>query len=589
MRFPLFCSKYQGMKQLLIVWACLCLLTAPVRAEPAFLPPAHGLAMHGAPKYADGFTHFDYTDAAAKQGGTLRLGVVGTYDSLNPFIVRGTVPAAPAFSLSASSVVYESLMARSWDEPFTLYGLLAQTVEVAQDRSSIIFHLDPRAHWQDGSPLTADDVLFSYATLRDQGRPHHRIFYKKVDRAQKVDERTVRFDFRREADGSVDREMPLIMGLMPVLPKHVWAGKDFNQTTLTPPVGSGPYKITNVDVGRSLTLERDPAYWGRDLPVQRGLYNFDRIRMDYYRDDSIALQAFKSGGFDLRRESEPKKWVKLVEEPSVREGRLVMTRFAHGRPEALTGFILNTRRPLFQDIRLRRAVGLAFDFDWINKALLYGLGKRTQSTFPNAELAASTDPGLTQSRREKLLQAAQDLQTAGYVLREGTLYAPTGEKVAFEIMLSDPAEEKIALEWGRGLKTLGIEARVRTVDSAQFQARLSGFDYDVTTGRWFNSLSPGNEQINFWGCASARQKGSRNYAGVCDPAIDALAAAIPAAQTRADLVNAARALDKAVMDGAYVVPFYYLGVDPIAYWKDAVKPAAVTPVYGPIIEAWHKP
>ena len=574
------------MKTALLLIFGLCLGVGSVHAESGFLPPAQGLAMHGTPKYAEDFQHFDYVTPAVVKGGTLRLGVVGTFDSLNPFIVRGTTPQAPAFSLFSSAAVYESLMARSWDEPFTLYGLIAKTVEVAEDRSAIIFHLRPEARWHDGQPITPDDVLFSFETLRDKGRPNHRTFYKKVAKAQRVGAARVRFDFKREANGGVDREMPLIMGLMPILPAHIWRGKEFNQTTLAPPVASGPYKVSAVDVGRSITLQRDPSYWGRDLPTQKGMYNFDQVRIDYFRDDSVALQAFKSGAYDLRRELDPKKWVKMQEEPSVTEGRLILKRFPHQRPEAFTGFILNTRRPVFQDIALRRAVAQAYDFGWINKALLYGYGKRTESVFPNSELAAQRQGTEKETKRTRLLRAAQNLKQAGYVLNEGVLLDPTGKKVSFEVMLSDPTEEKIALEWARHLKRLGIEARVRTVDSAQYQARLSGFDYDVTSGRWFNSLSPGNEQMNYWGCAAAKQNGSRNYAGICDSKVDALASAIPAALTRAELVQAARDLDQALMEGAYVVPFYYQGVDPIAFWGERLAPPDKTPLYGPIIESW---
>jgi len=581
------------------------------------LKPQTALAMHGETKYKEGFTQFDYVNPDAPHGGRLVLGVVGTYDSLNPFIVRGTVPQAPAFGLFASASVYESLMVRSWDEPFSLYPLIAQSVEVPEDRSFIVFNLNKAARFSDGSPVTADDVLFSFTTLRDQGRPNHRAYYKKVEKAEKLGEGSVRFTFKKNPDGAWDREMPLIMGLMPVLPAHAWKDQPFNRTTLRPPVASGPYLITKVDVGRSLTLTRNPDYWGRDLPVQKGMYNFGEVRIDYYRDDSVALQAFKSGAYDLRREPDPKKWATAYDSPAVREGRLVLQRFPHHRTEAATGLILNTRRALFQEPVLREAVGLAFDFAWINRALFQGLYRRTESFFPNAELAAgrgapegeeknilekykdrlslsffneSVVPSRTDSAEEKqrdqLLHAAEILKAAGYVLREGKLFSPQNERVSFEVMLSDPVEEKVALEWARGLQRLGIEARIRTVDSAQYQARLNSFDYDVTTGRWFNSLSPGNEQMFFWSCTAAKQNGSRNYAGICDPVVDALAAAIPAAQTREQLVATTRALDRVLMAGHYAVLFYHLGVDQVAYWATKVSHPDTTPTYGPILESW---
>lgn len=574
------------MKKFSLFCLGLCLLAVPTHAGVAFLPPAHALAMHGAPRYPDGFKNFDYVNPDAPKGGTLRLGVVGTFDNLNPFIVRGTVPALPAFTLTTPAAIYEPLMARNWDEPFTLYALVAETVEVAQDRSAVIFHIRKSARWQDGQPLTPEDVLFSYQTLKEQGLPHHRRYYKKIAKATKVGEDGVRFDFKREPNGSIDREMPLIMASMPLLPAHYWRGKTFNQTTLDLPLASGPYKITAVDQGRSLTLSRDPDYWGKDLPTQKGQYNFDTIRIDFYRDDSIALQAFKSGAYDLRREGDPKKWVKLADEPAAKEGRLVMRRYIHHRPEPFNGFILNTRRPLMQDIVLRRALAKAFDFDWINRALLYGYGKRTQSVYPNAELAAKQTESKNEDQRTRLLVAAAELKRAGYSLSDGMLYAPSRQAVSFEVMLADPNEEKIALEWARNLQRLGIQAKIRTVDSAQYQGRLTGFDFDVTTGRVVSSASPGNEQMNYWSCTAARQNGSRNYAGICDPHIDALAASISQASSREELVRVARALDQALMDGAYVVPFYYQGVDPVAYWKDRVVPSPRTPAYGPIIESW---
>lgn len=576
-----------------------------------------GIAMHGEPKYGPGFTHFAYTNPEAPKGGTLRLGVIGTFDSLNPFIVRGTAPNASAFSLAAAGPVYEPLMARSWDEPFSLYGLIAEDIEVPENRSSVTFTLNPKALWQDGKPITADDVIFSHKTLRDKGRPNHRTYYKKVAKAEKLGPRKVRFTFLRNPDGSWDREMPLIMGLMPVLPEHDWKDRDFNQTTLQRPIGSGPYQITKVDPGRSVTMTRNPHYWAKDLPSMRGLYNFDQVTLDYYRDDAIALQAFKAGAFDLRREGDPRKWASAYDGPALEEGRIKRESFKHGRPEAVNGFVLNTRRELFKDPAFREAVSLAFDFGWINKALFRGLYKRTESFFPNSELAARSGPpeglvkeilekyrkhlppsvwapplsqpedGSPTARREKLLKATELLKQAGYRLIDEKLYTQAEEPTSFSIMLSDPTEEKIALEWARNLKRLGINASIRTVDSAQYQARLTSFDYDVTTAKWYNSLSPGNEQVYFWGCAAAKQNGSRNYPGICDPVVDALAKAIPAARTRKELVATTRALDRVLMAGHYVVPFYHLGADLLAFWTARVHPPASTPLYGPILETWR--
>ncbi|MGE4352098.1 MAG: extracellular solute-binding protein, partial [Bdellovibrionales bacterium] len=365
---------------------------------PALAAPTHAIAMHGTPKYAQGFSHFDYVTPSAPKGGRLILGVVGSFDSLNPFIVRGTVPQAPAFGLFASASVYESLMARSWDEPFSLYPLLAQSIDTPEDRSFATFTLDPRARFSDGTPVTADDVLFSFRTLRDHGRPNHRTYYKKVAQAEKVNDRTVHFTFHKNPDGSWDREMPLIMGLMPVMPAHDWADRPFNETTLRPPVASGPYRATQVEPGRSVTLTRNPDYWGRALAAEQGMYNFDEVRIDFYRDDSVALQAFKAGAFDLRRESDPKKWAASYDGPALRKGQLKLETFAHHRTEAATAFIFNTRKDLFKDLTLRRAMALAFDFGWINKTLFQGFYKRTTSFFPNSELAAG--PGLPEGEEK---------------------------------------------------------------------------------------------------------------------------------------------------------------------------------------------
>ncbi len=564
-----------------------------------------GIAMHGAPKYDDGYTHFGYANPDAPKGGTLRLGVTGTFDSTNPFIIRGQ----PALGLGV--YLYETLMARSWDEPFSLYGLIAESVEVPDDRTSVTFNLRREAHWSDGIPITADDILFSFVTLRDQGRPNHRTYYKKVEKTEKLDNYRVKFTFTRNTDGSVDREMPLIMGLMPILPQHDWQNRNFNETSLRIPIGSGPYTISKLDPGRSITYQRDPHYWGNLVPAQQGLYNFDAIKIDYYRDDSIALQAFKAGAFDLRRESDPNRWITAYDHKE----NIKMERLPHHRPEPISGFIFNTRRSLFVDPVLRAALQYTFDFNWINRSLFHGQYHRTISFFPNSELAAPSlpegkerdilesyrtllpdsiftapvTPPVAENEaafRDNLLNASAMLRKAGYVLHNDQLYTPTHTAVSFEVLLSDPTEEKVALEWVRALKRVGITATVHTVDGAQYQERLTEFNFDVTTGKWINTLSPGNEQIYFWGSAAADQKGSRNYPGIKDPVVDALARAIPAASTREDLVATTHALDRVLMSGHYIIPFYYLGADQIAYWSNRLQRPDAMPLYGTVQESW---
>jgi len=597
-----------------------CALLAPGRF---FVPPlwaqdkttgvsSPAIAMHGEPKYKTGFTHFDYVNPDAPKEGLLKLGWTGTFDSLNPFIVTGV----PAMGLG-SGYVYESLMARSWDEPFTLYGLIAESVEVPDDRSSVIFNLNPKAHWSDGQPITADDVLFSYETLRDHGRPNHRTYYKKVEKAEQLSPLRIKFIFRHNEDGSIDHEMPLIMGLMPILPRHDWQTRAFDAASLHIPVGSGPYKLIKLDPGHSLTYELDPNYWGKMVAAQRGLFNFRQIRIDYYRDDSIALEGFKAGQYDFRREANATKWATGYDVPAVKDGRIKCECFPHQRPEPASGFIFNTRRPLFHDPALRAALEYTFDFGWINRTLFHGQYRRTESFFPNSELATSklpdekegkilekykaqlpadiftqpvTPPDSTageEALRRNLRKADELLRAAGYVTRDGKLYPPNAQTpVGFEILLNDPAEEKIGLEWARVLKRIGIEARVRTVDSAQYQARLANFDFDVTTGKWINTLSPGNEQFFYWSAAAADQKGSRNYAGIKDPVVDALTNAIPAAASRAELVATVHALDRVLMRGHYTIPFYYQGADCTAYWMKHLRHPAAVPLYGTVLESW---
>lgn len=597
-----------GGSRFFVLLAAFTFITSVAAAEPQT-----ALAMHGAPKYASGFAHFDYVNPDAPKGGTLKLAATGSFDSLNPFIVRGT--AALGLSTGYLSLVYEPLMARSADEPFTLYGLLAESVEVPEDRSSITFNLNPKAAWSDGQPVTADDVLFSFETLRDKGRPNHRTYYKKVEKAEKLGERRIRFTFKKNAAGVIDREMPLIMALMPILPKHDWQDRDFNQTSLRIPVGSGPYTLTKVEPGRSITYTRNPHYWGHDLPVEQGLHNFDAIQIDYYRDASIALQAFKAGQYDLRIENDPNRWATAYDFPAAHDGRVKLEEIPHHRTEPATGFIFNTRRDLFHDPVLREALGYGFDSAWINRNLFHDHYHRTTSFFPNSELAAPVLPegrekdilekyrtqlppeiftkpvtppetdGSEGSLRNHLLKAEAMLREAGYGFENDQLMTPQKKPVVFEILLSDPAEEKVALSWARALKRLGVGAHVHTVDSAQYQARLASFDYDVTTGRWVNTLSPGNEQVFYWGSAAADQKGSRNYAGIKSPVVDALASSIPETKSREDLVAATHALDRVLMAGHYTVPFYYLGVDDIAYWTKLHHPDRMPP-YGTVLESW---
>ncbi|MEZ5788691.1 MAG: extracellular solute-binding protein [Xanthobacteraceae bacterium] len=566
--------------------------------------------MHGKPALPAGFTHFRYADPDAPQGGRLTLGVLGTFDSLNPLVVRG-VPAQ-----SLRGYVIESLLARSYDEPFTLYGLIARTVETDAARSYVTFNLNERAKFSDGRPITPEDVIFSWQLLRDKGRPNYRTYYAKVTEAEVVGERGVRFDL----SGVNDREMPLILGLMPVLPRHAIDPETFEDTTLTPIVASGPYVISEVDAGKSVTLTRNPDYWGRDLPVNRGLWNFDTVRIDYYRDANSYFEAFRKGLFDLFAETDPGRWETAYGFPAVRDGRVIKEAFKTGTPQGMRAFVFNTRRPIFSDIRVREAINHLFDFEWINRSLFYGLYRRTGSYFEGSELSFRDHPADARERallapfpdavtpevlagtwappvsdgsgRDRAqLKAALDLfAEAGYAL-DGTVLKEraTGKPFTFEIMVTTKDQERIALAFARSLRRAGITPSIRMVDAVQYEQRRIAFDFDMIQYYWDESLSPGNEQAFYWGSAAADEQGSRNYMGVRSKAVDAMIAALLRAEQREAFVSAVRALDRVLISGQYVVPLYHLPAQWVARWRTIGRPAQ-TSLYGYLPETWwHEP
>jgi len=578
------------------------------RSPAAEAAAARGLAMQGAPALPDGFAALPYVNPDAPQGGRLVEGVLGTFDSVNPLIVQG-LALQPI-----RGYVIESLLARSYDEPFTLYGLLARTVETDDARSTVTFGLDPAAHFSDGAPVTADDVVFSWQLLRDHGRPSHRTYYAKVAKAEILDSRTVRFDF---ADAS-DRELPLILGLMPVLPKHAIDVATFENTTLAKPIGSGPYLVTAVDAGKSVTFKRDPNYWGRDLPINRGLWNFDELRFDFYRDANAYFEAFKAGLYDVRSEADPGRWQTGYDFPAVRDGRVVKESFVNGLPKFSSDFVFNTRRPAFADIRVRQALSLLFDFEWINRNFFYNLYRRSASFFDDSELSAYHRPADGKERallapfadavradvldgtwsppvsdgsgrdRANLRQALALFNAAGYAIEGTTLRErATGRPFSFEIMVTDRDDERLALAFSNSLAHAGIAAQVRLVDAVQYQARQASFDFDVIEYRWEQSLSPGNEQSFYWGSAAADQQGSRNYMGVKSAAVDAMIAAILRARERGDFVAAVRALDRVLISGCYVVPLFYLPEQWVARWADLRHPER-TSLSGFLPETWWR-
>ncbi|MEA3022009.1 MAG: peptide/nickel transport system substrate-binding protein [Alphaproteobacteria bacterium] len=589
------------------VWALLAVGQVP---DASAAEPRHAIAMQGEPALPVGFAAFPYVDPNAPKGGRLVQGALGTFDSLNPLIVNG-VPA-----ISTRGYVIESLLTRNYDEPFTLYGLLAKTVETDDARSYVTFTIDPLAKFSDGRPVTADDVIFSWRLLRDKGRPNYRTYYVKVAKAEALGERVVRFDLA----GSNDRELPLILGLMPVLPRHATNEDTFEETTLKPPTGSGPYVIAQVDAGRSVTLRRNPAYWGRDLAVNKGLWNFDTLQFDYYRDANSQFEAFKKGLFDVRVEVDPGRWETAYDFPAVRDRRVVKEAFPSGLPQGMLGLVFNTRRAIFADIRVREAISLLFDFEWINKNFFFGQYRRSASYFAGSELSAyrrpadAREPALIApfpgsvrpdvldgtwslaatdgSGRDRaiLRRALALLASAGYALTGTELRErASGRPFEFEILVTSKDHERIAIAFAQTLKLAGIAARIRSVDAVQFDQRRIAFDFDMIPYRWEQSLSPGNEQAFYWGAAAADEQGSRNYMGVRSPAIDAMIAAMLEATTREGFVAAVRALDRVLISGYYVVPLFYLPDQWVARWS-YIRHPAVTPLSGFVPESWwHAP
>ena len=579
-------------------------------ATPAAAEAARAIAMHGAPELPDDFAASPYANADAPQGGRLVQGVLGTFDSLNPLIVKG-LPVQ-----SIRGYVIESLMARGYDEPFTLYGLLARTVETDDGRSFVTFSLDPAARFSDGVPVTAADVVFSWQLLRDHGRPNHRAYYSKVVKAEALDARTVRFDL----GGSNDRELPLILGLMPVLPQHAIEVATFEDTTLAKPIGSGPYVVAEVDIGKRVTFKRDPNYWGRGLPINRGLWNFAELRFDYYRDANAYFEAFKTGNYDVRSELDPTRWRTGYDIPAVRDGRIVKESFANGLPKLASAFVFNTRRPIFSDIRVRQAISLLFDAEWVNHNFFFDLYRRSTSFFDDSELSAYhrpadarervllapfanavredvldgtwSPPGTDGSGRDRtsLREALALFDAAGYGLKGTTLRErASGRTLSFEIMVTNRDDERLALAFSSNLARAGIAAQVRLVDAVQYDQRLLAFDFDMIDYRWEQSLSPGNEQSFYWGSAAAGEQGSRNYMGVHSAAIDAMIATLLRARERPDFVAAVRGLDRLLISGCYVVPLFYLPEQWVARWVSITHPAR-TSLFGYLPETWwHQP
>ena len=566
--------------------------------------PQHALTLYGeAPKYPANFTHFDYVNPDAPKGGTFRLAGGGSFDSFNPYISKGVAE-------EKIELIYDTLTRHGQDEPFTEYGLLAQKIERAPDNSWVRFHLRPEARFHDGQPVTAADVVFTFNTLLKDGAPLWKAYYADVAKVEAEDKLRVRFDFKHAGN----RELPLILGQLPVLPSHWWAGRDFKKADLEIPLGSGPYRVAEVHAGRTIRYERVKDWWGKDLPVNRGFHNFDNLRIDYYRDSTVALEALKAGQFDYALETSAKNWATAYDVPAVKDGRLIKEEIRNHNPTGMQGFVFNSRRPLFQDRRVREALGLLLDFEWTNKQLFNGAYTRTQSYFDNSELASSGLPSAAELKileplrahlppqvfseefrlpvsdgsgiiREQQRRAYQLLQEAGWRVEGDRMLDAAGQAVSFELLLVQPEFERVLLPYKRNLSELGIDLVIRRVDVSQYVNRLRSRDYDMIVAGFGQSNSPGNEQREYWHSSSADKPGSRNFIGLKDPAIDKLVDGLINADSRQSLIEHSRALDRALLWGHYVVPNWHIKTWRVAYWNHIQHPK-VTPLYDIGLSTW---
>ena len=573
----------------------------------------HAIAMHGAPKYKAGFRHFDYVNPTAPKGGSLWLASQGTFDSLNPYIVKGT-------AASGAGLIYDTLMKRADDEAFTLYPLLAENIRYPKDRSWVEFTLNPKARWHDGKPVTVADVIFSLNILRMQGRPFYRYYFRDIVSVEKTGPRSVKFIFR----GGTNRELPLIVaGDLSILPKHYWAKRDFAKYSLEPPLGSGPYRMGKLSPGRRIEYVRVKDYWGKDVPANVGHHNFDLIRYEYFFDVSVMREAMKAGQFDYRAENTASAWARAYDIAAKREGLLIQKKFPNGQPSGMQAFIYNMRNPLFADWRVRRALAYAFDFEWTNRNLFFGQYRRTRSFFDNSELASRPGrprgavlmllqelkrryPGAVPDRvfttpytlpvykdsniRPGLREAFRLLKEAGWVVRDFRLVnAKTGRPFRFTVLLRSPAFERIALPVRRNLKRLGIDMRIRLVDFSQYVNRVRKFDFDVVVLGWGQSLSPGNEQRGFWTTAAAKRPASNNWSGLQNRAVDDLVEQLIAAPDRKQLVLRTRALDRLLLSLHLGIPNWHTPFERIVFWDKFGYPDKPTISGTDIMTWWFDP
>ncbi|MFK7838793.1 MAG: extracellular solute-binding protein [Bdellovibrionales bacterium] len=571
------------MKQLITVIAAMLatttlLLSASVSAQENVQEKTSkfGLAMHGAPKYNNESAHLDYVNPTAPKSGNKKLAAIGTFDTINPYSIKGK--AAQGLNLT-----YDRLMRRVWDEAFTMYPLIAESYEMPDDRSSITFHINPKARFHDGTPITADDVIFSFETLKNHGRPNMRRVYKLVSKAELKGDNSVYFKFGE----GYDRETALILAIMPILSKSYWQDKEFDTTTLSQDIPmNGPYKIKTIDIGRSISYQRVDDYWAKDLMANIGHYNIDEITYDYFRDNNVAFEAFSSGDISIRRESDPTKWAQNYDFPAVKNSYIIKKTLPHSRPEKTRGMIFNTRREPFNDIKVRQAFSLMLDHKKINNLIFNGKKKEIRSYFPNSEFdtCQNCEIETPPSTRERMRFASNLLKESGWNIIDGK-QSKNDQALSFELLLQSPEDEKIALHLKQSLKRIGINMRIRVTDSADFLRRLRAYDYDMVLHHWQSSLSPGTEQLLYWGCDAAKQEGRFNYAGICTPEIDTLASAVANTKDRIELVKTMQTLDEKLLEGHYMIPLFYIGQDYVAHNKDIQHPET-TPLYGMVLETW---
>ena len=566
----------------------------------------HGVAMHGDLKYPKNFKKFDYASDKAYKGGTIKLSSIGTFDNLNPYILKGVAAWQTTY-------LFETLMKSSFDEPFSQYGLIAKSVKIPEDRSWIIFKIRKIAKFSNGEKIKPEDIIFSFNILTTKGHPIYKTYYGQVDKVEKFSENEVKFSFK----GDPNPELPLIIGYqLPIFSKKYWDGKEFDKTTLNPPLGSGPYLVSDVKPGRSITLKKNPNYWGNKINVNVGRFNFDTIHTDFYRDETVALEAFKSGAYDFKQENSSKNWATAYKFGAVKEGRVKVEEIKYFRPSGMQGFAFNMRKSIFQNINVRKALTYAFDFEWSNRNLFYNAYTRTKSFFDNSDLSSQSFPSeeelviLEKYRgkipeeiftsifsppntddenglRKNLRFARRLLKEEGWIIKNDVLInRETGEIFKFEILLRSPLFERIVLPMKRNLKKLGIEVSIRTVqDDSQYIRRLEDFDYDMIVVNYGSIISPGNEQKNYWGSSTADQPGSPNYMGVKNPVLDEIIDELISAKSRQELVTYTKVLDRILLFNYYLIPQFHIGHYRVAYWNKLSRPA-ISPKYDLGFDFW---